>query len=198
MFDFVLTNPEWTSLETESAKVRFFCERLKVHSQFLPAKTYPGKFDSRPTIRYIVDKFPMYVGDESLSLLWGRARRVKRGVMRPCNAVCTDFRTPRCREGFGLDEGKNHLRNKFTADKTQIWAGATPLSGASAAQNFVGSLPPTPRQPSSCFVRVQSLQPTVCNADRITIRKKKRRTIRATAESTIQRTQNYHPSAPPG
>lgn len=67
MLDFVLANPERMYLETEPEKVRFFCERLKVPSHFLPAKTYHGQPQSQPTIRYFVDKFPMFLGDESVS-----------------------------------------------------------------------------------------------------------------------------------
>ena len=64
MLDFVLSNQEYRYLETEPEKVRFFTERLKVPSHFLPAKTYQGSRDSQPTIRYFVDKFPMFLGVE--------------------------------------------------------------------------------------------------------------------------------------
>jgi hypothetical protein len=67
ILDFVLANPERTYLETEPEKVRFFCDQLKVPSHFLPAKTYHGQRDSQPTIRYFVDKFPMFLGDGALT-----------------------------------------------------------------------------------------------------------------------------------
>ena len=67
MLDFVLTHPERTYLETEPEKVHFFCEQLKVPSHFLPARTYHGDRESQPTTRYFVDKFPMFLGDESLT-----------------------------------------------------------------------------------------------------------------------------------
>lgn len=67
MLDFVLANPAQMYLETEPEKVRFFCEQLKVASHFLPARTYHGQRESQPTIRYFVDKFPMFLGDESLT-----------------------------------------------------------------------------------------------------------------------------------
>jgi hypothetical protein len=65
MLDFVLENREYRYLETEPEKVRFFTEQLKVPSHFLPAKTYQGSRDSQPTIRYFVDKLPMFPGDET-------------------------------------------------------------------------------------------------------------------------------------
>ena len=43
----------------------------------------------------------------------------------------------------------------------------------SAAQNVVGSLPPAPSRSGPCFVRVQRSEQTVCNASRITSRKRK-------------------------
>jgi hypothetical protein len=64
MLDFVLANPERAYLETEPEKVCFFCQQLKVPNYFLPAKTYHGQRDSQPTIRYFVDKFPMFVDAE--------------------------------------------------------------------------------------------------------------------------------------
>jgi len=67
MLDFVLANQKHRYLETEPEKVRFFGERLKVPSHFLPAKTYQGSRAFQPTIRYFVDKFPMFLGDETLA-----------------------------------------------------------------------------------------------------------------------------------
>ncbi len=66
ILDFVLAHPQRTYLETEPEKVRFFCEQLKVPSHFLPGRTYHGERESQPTTRYFVDKFPMFLGDESL------------------------------------------------------------------------------------------------------------------------------------
>ena len=67
ILDFVLAHPDRTYLETEPEKVRFFCEQLKVPTHFLPAKTYQGQRDSQPTVRYFVDKLPMFLGDASLT-----------------------------------------------------------------------------------------------------------------------------------
>lgn len=67
MLDFVLANQKHRYLETEPEKVRFFTEQLKVPSHFLPAKAYQGSRNSQPTTRYFVDKFPMFLGDETLA-----------------------------------------------------------------------------------------------------------------------------------
>ena len=61
LLDFILANPEAEYLETEQDKVTFFCEKLGVAKEFLPGKVYEGGPGSRPTIRYFVDKFPLFV-----------------------------------------------------------------------------------------------------------------------------------------
>ena len=61
MLDFVLAHPDSPYLETEPDKVRFFRERCKVPLEFLPAKIYHGQQTSQPTVRYFVDRFPMYL-----------------------------------------------------------------------------------------------------------------------------------------
>ena len=61
MLDFVLLNLGHQYLETEPEKVTFFCDQLKVPSHFLPSKIYHGQRTSQPTVRYFVDKFPMFV-----------------------------------------------------------------------------------------------------------------------------------------
>ena len=61
LLDFILANPEPEYLETEQDKVTFFCEKLGVAKEFLPGKVYEGGPGSRPTIRYFVDKFPLFL-----------------------------------------------------------------------------------------------------------------------------------------
>ena len=61
MLDFVLSHPQWEYLETEPEKVSYFCDELKVPIHFLPAKIYHGQRTSQPTVRYFVDKFPMFL-----------------------------------------------------------------------------------------------------------------------------------------
>jgi hypothetical protein len=63
ILDFVLSHPEWSYLETELEKLSFFCDQLKVQSHFLPSKIYPAKTASQPTVRYFVDKFPMFLAN---------------------------------------------------------------------------------------------------------------------------------------
>jgi hypothetical protein len=64
MLDFVLSHPQYKYLETEPEKVSFFCNQLKVPNHFLPSKIYHGQRTSQPTVRYFVDKFPMFFGDD--------------------------------------------------------------------------------------------------------------------------------------
>jgi len=67
MLDFVLSHPQWEYLETEPEKVSFFCDRLHVLNHFLPSKIYYGQRTSQPTVRYFVDKFPMFFGNDASS-----------------------------------------------------------------------------------------------------------------------------------
>jgi hypothetical protein len=41
--------------------VSFFCEKLAISKDLLPAKVYEGASGSRPTIRYFVHKFPLFL-----------------------------------------------------------------------------------------------------------------------------------------
>jgi hypothetical protein len=69
ILDFVLSHPECQYLETEPEKVSYFCDQLRIATHFLPAKIYCGQKTSQPTIRYFVDKFPMFLdGNISSSL----------------------------------------------------------------------------------------------------------------------------------
>jgi len=61
ILDFVLSNPQYKYLETETEKVSFFCDQLKTPRHFLPSKIYHGQRTSQPTLRYFVDKFPMFL-----------------------------------------------------------------------------------------------------------------------------------------
>ncbi len=67
MLDFVLSHPEYKYLETEPEKVSYFCDQLKVPTHFLPAKIYCGQKTSQPTVRYFVDKFPMFLASDPSS-----------------------------------------------------------------------------------------------------------------------------------
>src|SRR6266446_3485700 len=59
--DFLLENLEHDFLETESDKISLFCESLAVPKDALPAKVYEGAPGSHPTVRYFVDKFPLFL-----------------------------------------------------------------------------------------------------------------------------------------
>jgi hypothetical protein len=61
LLDFVLANQELDYLETEQDKVNLFCEQLHIGTEFLPAKVYEGRPGSLPTVRYFVDKFPLFL-----------------------------------------------------------------------------------------------------------------------------------------
>ena len=65
LLDFVLANREIDYFETEHDKVAFFGEKLGVAKDFLPARVYEGGAESRPTIRYFVDKFPLFLAPTS-------------------------------------------------------------------------------------------------------------------------------------
>jgi len=60
MLDFVLANPGHEYLETEPAKVAYFCNELGLSSHVLPSKTYGGRYTVKSTVRYFVDRFPMF------------------------------------------------------------------------------------------------------------------------------------------
>jgi hypothetical protein len=65
MLDFVLSNPKWKYLETEPEKLSLFCDQLKVPIHFLPSKIYHGQKTSQPTVRYFVDKSPMFLASDA-------------------------------------------------------------------------------------------------------------------------------------
>lgn len=67
LLDFVLANPSYDYLETEPDKLRFFCSELGIPRTALPAKTYEGSPRTEPTLRYFVDKFPLFVDRLDLS-----------------------------------------------------------------------------------------------------------------------------------
>jgi hypothetical protein len=67
ILDFVLLNPGHQHLETEPEKISFFSDQLKVLKHFLPSKIYHGQRTSPPTVRYFVDRFPMFLSGGSSS-----------------------------------------------------------------------------------------------------------------------------------
>jgi hypothetical protein len=61
LLDFILANQDLNYFETEQDKIRFFCDELGIPKDALPAKVYEGRSDEKPTLRYFVDKFPMFL-----------------------------------------------------------------------------------------------------------------------------------------
>jgi hypothetical protein len=65
MLDFVLLHQEHQYLETEQDKVRFFCGTLDIEKHCLPVRLYIGSKTPRTSVRYFVDKFPMFLVSSS-------------------------------------------------------------------------------------------------------------------------------------
>jgi hypothetical protein len=65
ILDFVLGNLDNHYLETEPDKVAYLCSELKVPAGSLPSKTYGGRHIVKPTIRYFVDRYPMFFSAEA-------------------------------------------------------------------------------------------------------------------------------------
>ena len=63
ILDFVLANPDLSYLETEGDKLAFFCRDLNIEARHLPSKTYLGRHTVEPTVRYFVDRFPMFFSE---------------------------------------------------------------------------------------------------------------------------------------
>lgn len=61
MLDFVLGNLNLHYLETEPDKVAYFSNELAAATHHLPSKTYSGRYTVKPTVRYFVDRFPMFL-----------------------------------------------------------------------------------------------------------------------------------------
>jgi hypothetical protein len=61
LLDFVLANLAHDYFETEHDKMHFFCDQLGIPKNSLPAKAYEGPSTPQPTLRYFVDKFPLFL-----------------------------------------------------------------------------------------------------------------------------------------
>jgi hypothetical protein len=66
LLDFVLAHQQFDYFETEQQKVHYFCEQLQIPKNSLPAKVYAGSSKAEPTLRYFVDKYPLFL-DSSVS-----------------------------------------------------------------------------------------------------------------------------------
>ena len=67
LLDFVIANQQHDYLETEQQKVQYFCEQLGLSRKSLPTKAYEGSRGTEPTLRYFVDKFPLFLDTSGLS-----------------------------------------------------------------------------------------------------------------------------------
>lgn len=67
LLDFVIANQQHDYLETEQQKVQYFCEQLGLSKKTLPTKAYEGSRRTEPTLRYFVDKFPLFLDSSGLS-----------------------------------------------------------------------------------------------------------------------------------
>jgi hypothetical protein len=61
LLDFVLANQDANYFETEHDKAHFFCDELAIPKRALPTKAYEGTSTPEPTLRYFVDKFPLFL-----------------------------------------------------------------------------------------------------------------------------------------
>jgi hypothetical protein len=61
LLDFILENLGFAYFETEPEKTAYFCEVLSIPKTVLPSKTYEGALGRELTLRYFVDRFPMYL-----------------------------------------------------------------------------------------------------------------------------------------
>jgi hypothetical protein len=67
LLDFILANLTHDYFELEQDKVRYFSEELAIPKKVLPAKAYESVSRSEPTLRYFVDKFPLFLDSSASS-----------------------------------------------------------------------------------------------------------------------------------
>jgi hypothetical protein len=68
LLDFMIENQQYDYLETEQQKVRYFCDHLGLPKKSLPAKAYESNRGATPTLRYFVDKYPLFLDPSGSSL----------------------------------------------------------------------------------------------------------------------------------
>lgn len=68
LLDFVIENQHYDYLETEQQKIEYFCNQLGLPRKSLPTKAYEGSSGSAPTLRYFVDKYPLFLVSSGSSL----------------------------------------------------------------------------------------------------------------------------------
>jgi hypothetical protein len=65
LLDFILENPQHEYFESEADKLAYFCGERSIPKQLLPVKRYEGASGVPPTLRYFVDKFPLFLDRSS-------------------------------------------------------------------------------------------------------------------------------------
>jgi hypothetical protein len=61
LLDFILENPQHDYFESEIDKLAYFCNERGIPKDTLPAKRYEAASGAPPTLRYFVDKFPLFL-----------------------------------------------------------------------------------------------------------------------------------------
>jgi hypothetical protein len=61
LLDFILENPQHEYFESETDKLAYFCGERGVPKEALPVKRYEPASGAPPTLRYFVDKFPIFL-----------------------------------------------------------------------------------------------------------------------------------------
>jgi hypothetical protein len=85
MSDFVLAHLALNYLETEPDKHWYFERMRGIPSHYFPSKTYHGQPNSQPTVRYFVDRFPMFLDASSTPPV------VTFSYIQPAEANLTEF-----------------------------------------------------------------------------------------------------------
>jgi hypothetical protein len=65
VLDFVIANQGYEYLETEPEKVAHFSDKLGINERYFPARLYLSRKTPNASVRYFVDKFPMFLGSRS-------------------------------------------------------------------------------------------------------------------------------------
>jgi hypothetical protein len=85
MLDFVLAHLDLNYLETEPDKHWYFEQMRGISVHYFPSKTYHGQPKSQPTVRYFVDRFPMFLDASSSPPV------VTFSYIQPAEANLTEF-----------------------------------------------------------------------------------------------------------
>ena len=65
--DYVLENPSFKYFATEEEKIQLFTEVFNIPLSDLPVKTYKTPKSTKETLKYFVDKYPLFLSDLSLT-----------------------------------------------------------------------------------------------------------------------------------